>query len=142
MTVPAAGRNTRGQLLAAADAYFTAIQTEGTAQYRPAPFAEGMNRYENGVQTTNVPMDGQAPASAAEQLEKAIFKGFDVTDRRYPVVDVEDGTVLGIVVFRGGPPPRKTTLLLSEIFKVTGGQIRQIRAVMLDLPMNARTGWN
>lgn len=140
--VPAAERNTRQQLLAAASAYFTAIHTEGTAQYRPAPFGEGMNRYENGVQTTNVPMNGHKPTTAAQQLDAAVFKGIKVMDRRYPVVDIEDGTVLGIVTFRGDSPARKTTLLLSEIFKVTDGKIRQIRAVMLDRPLNAQTGWN
>ena len=140
--VPAAQRATREQLLAAADAYFVAIHTEGTPQYKPAPFGEGMNRYENGVQTTNVPFNGHEPTTAGQQLDKAVFKGIKVTDRRYPVVDVENGTVLGIVTFRGDSPERKTTLLLSEIFKVTGGKLREIRAVMLDRPLNAKTGWN
>ena len=45
---------TREQLVAAATAYFDAIQTEGTPQFKQAPFAPGMKRFENGLQTTNV----------------------------------------------------------------------------------------
>jgi hypothetical protein len=33
-------------------------------------------------------------------------------------------------------------LLLAEAFKVTGGQLQEIRAVMLNLPNGASTGWN
>jgi L-amino acid N-acyltransferase YncA len=140
--VPAKERNTREELLKAADAYFVAIHSEGTPEYTPAPFGKGMNRYENGVQTTNVPFNGHGPTTAGEQLDKAVFKGVKVMDRRYPVVDEENGTVLGIVTFRGDAPDRKTMLLLSEVFKVSGGELREIRAVMLDRPKDAKTGWN
>ena len=34
-----------------------------------------------------------------------------------------------------------STLLLAEIFKFTGGQLREIRAVILNLPNGAGTGW-
>ncbi len=34
-----------------------------------------------------------------------------------------------------------TTLLLAEMFKVTGGKLREIRAVILNLPNGAGTGW-
>jgi hypothetical protein len=139
--VAAGERNSRKELLAAANAYFTAIHTEATPQYQPAPFGEGMNRYENGVQTTNVSMNGHGPTTAGEQLARGAFKGVKVMDRRYPVVDVDNGTVLGIVTFRGDPP-RTTTLLLSEVFKVSGGKLREIRAVMLNRPAGAPTGWN
>jgi hypothetical protein len=140
--VPVVKRHTRQELIAAADSYFTAIHTESTPDYKPAPFADGMNRYENGVQTTNVSFNGRPPSTAGEQLDRGAFKGVRVMDRRYPVVDVENGTVLGIVTFRGDSPPRTTTLLLSEVFKVTDGKLQEIRAVMLNRPLDIKTGWN
>ena len=34
-----------------------------------------------------------------------------------------------------------TTLVLAEIFKFTDGKLREIRAVILNLPNGAGTGW-
>ncbi len=142
-TVPAAQRHTRAQLVAAANAYFTAVQTEGTPEFVQAPFGPGMKRIENGVQTTNVkvnPIMERHTWPPELQLERASYKGTLVTDRRFPVVDTEHGSVLGIVTFRreGEHTP---ILLLAEIFKVTDGKLREIRAVMLNLPNGAGTGW-
>jgi hypothetical protein len=141
--VPPAERHTREELVAAADAYFTAVETEGTPQFEQAPFATGMKRIENGLQTTNVtanPILERHTWSPELQLERASYKGTLVRDRRYPVVDVEHGSVLGVVTFRreGEHTP---TLLLAEIFKVTGGKLQEIRAVMLNVPNGAGTGW-
>lgn len=143
LRVPPAQRNTREELVAAADAYFTAIQTEGTPEFVQAPFGDSVKRYENGLQTTNVtedPIVDRHTLSPDEQLERAFYKGTMVTDRRYPVVDIENGIVLAIATFRRDGPDT-TTLLLSEAFKVTDGQLREIRAVMLNLPNGASTGW-
>ena len=132
------------QLLAAANAYFNAIQTEGTPQFVQAPFAPGMKRFENGLQTTNVtsnPLLERHTWSPDLQLERAQYKGTNVMDRRYPVVDVEHGSVLAIATFRRDGPDT-STLLLAEIFKVSGGKLREIRAVILNLPNGAGTGWS
>ena len=142
--VAKAERPTREELVAAATAYFNAIQTEGTPQFVQAPFAPGMKRFENGLQTTNVtsnPLLERHTWSPDLQLERAQYKGTNVMDRRYPVVDVEHGSVLAIATFRrdGADTP---TLLLAEIFKVTGGKLREIRAVILNLPNGAGTGWS
>jgi hypothetical protein len=142
-TVPPNERHTREQLTAAANAYFTAVQTEGTPEFVQAPFAPGMKRIENGLQTTNVqenPVLERHTWSPDLQLERASYKGITVADRRFPVVDTEHGSVLGIVMFRRAEPDT-TTLLLAEIFKVTGGKLREIRAVMLNLPHGAENGW-
>lgn len=129
--VPASERNTREQLVAAADAYFTAIQTEGTPDYKPAPLAADANRFENGIQTTNVPIPSMnlPAASASEQLDKAWFKGLGIADRRYPVLDEEHGIALGIVLM---PYEPGKSFLLAEMFKVSGGKIREIQAVLVD----------
>ncbi len=57
-----------------------------------------MNRFENGVQTTNVPVLGSPAMSGAEQLDKGIFKGLTVDHRRFPVADRENGVVVGMVL--------------------------------------------
>ena len=49
-----AERHSRAELVAAADAYFTAVQTEGTPEFKQAPFDPALKRFENGQQTTNV----------------------------------------------------------------------------------------
>lgn len=142
-TVPEAQRHSRAELVAAGDAYFTAVQTEGTPEFVQAPFGPGMKRIENGLQTTHVthdPIMERHTWSPELQLERAAYKGTQVTDRRYPVVDVEHGSVLGIVTFRR-EGPHTPTLLLAEIFKVTDGKLREIRAVMLNVPNGAGTGW-
>jgi hypothetical protein len=142
-TVPPAERHTREQLVAAANAYFDAIQTEGTPQFQQAPFAPGMKRFENGLQTTNVtekPVLERHTWSPDLQLERASYKGTMVMDRRFPIVDVEHGTVLAVGTFRREGPDT-STLLLAEMFKVTGGKLREIRAVILNLPNGAGTGW-
>jgi hypothetical protein len=139
-----AERPSRAQLVAAATAYFNAIQTEGTPQFVQAPFAPGMKRFENGLQTTNVtsnPLLERHTWSPDLQLERAQYKGTNVMDRRYPVVDVERGSVLAIATFRRDGADT-STLLLAEIFKVTGGKLREIRAVILNLPNGAGTGWS
>ena len=74
------------------------------------------------------------------QLERASYKGTMVMDRRFPIVDLEHGTVLATATFRREGPDT-STLLLAEMFKVTGGKLREIRAVILNLPNGAGTGW-
>jgi hypothetical protein len=143
-TVPVGERHSRAELVAAADAYFTAVQSEGTPEFVQAPFDPAMKRIENGLQTTNVeknPIMERHTWTPILQLERASYKGTRVTDRRYPVVDTEHGSVLGIVTFRREGPDTPV-LLLAEIFKVTGGKLREIRAVMLNVPNGAGTGWS
>lgn len=141
--VPPDDRHTREELTAAANAYFTAVQTEGTPEFVQAPFDPHMKRIENGLQTTNVEKDPVLERHTWPpdlQLERASYQGTMVTNRRFPVVDTEHGSVLGIVMFRRAGPDTPT-LLLAEIFKVTGGKLREIRAVMLNLPHGAENGW-
>ncbi|HMB73998.1 MAG TPA: hypothetical protein VKQ06_10530 [Gammaproteobacteria bacterium] len=141
--VPVSERHTRAELVAAADAYFTAVHTEGTPEFAQAPFGAGMKRIENGVQTTHVtenPIVDRHMLSPGEQLERAFYKGIMVVERRFPLVDIEHGIAVGIAAFRRQGTD-STTLLFSEIFKVTGGELREIRAVMINLPRGASTGW-
>jgi hypothetical protein len=138
--VPAAKRATRQDLIAVGDAYFTALHTAGTPAYRRTPLGEGMNRYENGRQTTNVAANADriTPRDAQTQLDSALFGAIRVESRRYPVVDTENGTMLGIVVFQY-PTSSRPPEIISEVFKITGEKIREIRAVMVK---RRSTGWD
>lgn len=142
--VPPAQRSSREELVAAADAYFTAIETEGTPGFEQAPFGDGVKRFENGLQTTMVtenPIVDRHMLPPEVQLERAFYEGTKVRDRRYPVVDTEHGTVLAVATFRRDGPDTPT-LLLAEVFKVTERKIREIRAVILNVPNGAGTGWS
>jgi hypothetical protein len=136
--IPPSERASREQLEAAANAYFTAVQTEGSKDYKAAPLASDMNRFENGEQTTNVPVMGQPAMSGAEQLDKGIFRNLTLTDRRFPVIDRENGVVLGVFVMHAAPDE----ILIAEMFKVAGGKIHQVQAVMVNQPPGRSTGWN
>jgi hypothetical protein len=139
--VPEPQRATRLQLIAAADDYFTALQTEGTPAYQPAPLAPEANRFENGLQTTNVPFDlfHKPAATAQQQMDEAWFKGWVVKDRRYPVLDEPHGIVLAIALMQVSP---SQAVLLSEMFKVSDWKIRQVQAVLVGVPHDGPTGWN
>ncbi len=139
--VPDPERATRLQLIAAADNYFTALQTEGTPAYTPAPLAHDANRFENGLQTTNVPfaLFHKPAATAQQQMDEAWFKGWTVKDRRFPVLDEDHGIVLGLALMQVSP---SQAVLLAELFKVSDWKIRQVQAVLVGVPHDGPTGWN
>jgi hypothetical protein len=60
-------------------------------------------------------------------------------DTMRALFDTEHGVALGIAVFRfAGEGP---TLLLAELFKATGGELREIRAVVRGIPKATGAGW-
>jgi hypothetical protein len=139
--VPDAEQSTRSQLIQDASAYFTAIQTEGTPDYKAAPIAPEMNRFENGVQTTNVPVMGNPAMSGSEQLDRGIFKGLVIDHRRFPVVDTEHGVVVGMMFMHAKENAQLVSILIAEMFKISGAKIRQVQAVMVNVPNDSTTGW-
>jgi len=139
--VTESARSSREQLAAFANAYFTAVQTEGSKDYQAAPLAADMNRFENGVQTTNVAVLGMPAMSGAEQLDKGIFKDLIIDHRRFPVVDRENGVVLGMVLMHAKMNGQVGGILIAEMFKVAGGKIHQVQAVMVNVPNDSTTGW-
>ncbi len=139
--LPESQKTARAQLIKQASAYFTAVQSEGTKDYRAAPLAPDMNRFENGVQTTNVPVMGNPAMSGAEQLDKGIFKGLIVDHRRFPVVDTERGVVVGLVLMHANMNGQMGGILISEMFKIAGNMIEQVQAVMVNVPNDSDTGW-
>jgi hypothetical protein len=139
--LPESEKTARAQLIKQASAYFTAVQSEGTKDYRAAPLAPDMNRFENGQQTTNVPVMGNPAMSGAEQLDKGVFKGLVIDHRRFPVVDTERGVVVGLILMHANRNGQMGGILISEMFKIAGNKIEQVQAVMVNVPNDSDTGW-
>ena len=146
-------RSTRETLVAVANRYFDAISAGDPAV---AAFHPDCNRYENGVRTTNQPP--RFATSCSEGIRRLVYMR-EGRERRFPLVDVDRGLVLGIVAFdlpsmnevrtiRGQRVefsdarqllPR--TIFLYELFRIDEGRIRAIEAVMIDRPLGDRLGW-
>jgi len=140
-----AEQNSRYELMAAADAYFRAFQTEGTPDYIRAPLLPSTLRFENGVQATNIDLKVHKATTAAEQFDNAMFKGTKIYDRRYPVVDTETGVVMALVRFHSptDPParsnPARGDAFVCEIFAVEQGKIVEIQATWIQPPQQLPT---
>ena len=155
-----ASRASRAELVAAADAYFDGVQDDDADRI---PAADDCPRIENGVRTVLNPAgEGHGPESPLEGEKLALsirdqvrLIGFPaierIRDRRYPVIDVERGLVLGVVLFDHPGPVRglagtarfaaPNSYLIWELFKVSGGLIRHIEAIMAMFPYGMRSGW-
>jgi hypothetical protein len=113
-------RSSRDVLVAAANAYFDMFfDPQGTE----VPFAIPCNRWENGTRTTRDDCSNMGPAGAG---------GMQMTHRRFPVVDLEAGIVVGFVLFAD-------SLLDFHMFKVRDDLITQIQSVIG--PRANPTGW-
>jgi hypothetical protein len=133
-------------LIAAAESYWRAFQTNGTKDYHRADLLPDARRFENGVQTTGMVRDGEF-VSTARGFDDGRFIGRNLWDRRYPVVDTERGIVLSIVRFglKSGMASQSTATandrLVAEFFAVKSGMIQEIHAVLFNLPDSEPTGW-
>ena len=133
------------RLIAAAESYWRAFQTNGTKEYHPADLLPDARRVENGVQTTGLVRNG-VYASAAQGFDEGRFIGRNLWDRRYPVVDQERGIVLTILRFglKNGVKSQSTATandrLVAEFFVVKHGMIQEIHAVLFNLPDSQPTG--
>jgi hypothetical protein len=157
--VPEAERASREQLVEAANLYLDGIlQADGSM----IPVADDCIRMENGVQTVLNPEATGIRAEArdrgtwrlgvAEQVDARIFTDIEAArDRRVGAIDEERGLVFVIFVFdhagpltsRGGQSRfrRPNSMMVAEIWKVQGGLIRQIEAVLDVFPYGMLTGW-
>jgi hypothetical protein len=112
-------RMTRDQLKSVVDLYIGYL--DGKTGGDGVPFDTNCVRTENGVAT--------ASGIASFQLQSW---GFDVV-ARYLVFDEEYGIVWGMFPFSQDA----TALVVGEAFKVIGGKIMMIRAVMANMPAKA-----
>jgi hypothetical protein len=121
--LPASARLPRDRMIAIVSSYFDGI----TSHDGEVVLAhEGCNRYENGTKIT-----GRRGGDNDDCV--AGLQGFDlanVAGRRIPLVDDEQGVVLGMAVFirkPGSPRPRNA---FSEWFLIDDGRIRDIWTAM------------
>lgn len=145
-SIRVADRDSYYGLIAAAESYWRAFQTNGTEEYHPADLLFDAHRFENGLQTT-----GQFPngtfRSAPDGFDTGRFIGRNLWDRRYPVVDEERGIVLSIVRFglKDGMESQSAVTandrLVGEFFQVKNGMIQEIHAVLHNLPDEIPSVW-
>jgi hypothetical protein len=146
LSIPVAERDSYYELIATAEGYWRAFQTNGTPDYHPARLLPDARRFENGLQTTGMVRDGQY-VTAQSGFDAGRFVNRNIWDRRYPVVDEERGIVLSIVRFgiKGGAQSQSAITsndrLVAEFFAVKRGYIQEIQAVLFNLPDAQPTGW-
>jgi hypothetical protein len=134
-------------LIAAAEGYWRAFNTNGTPEYRPAEFWPTVPRLENGYKTTDVAFQNNPATSAAEQFDTGLHAGRNIWDLRYPVVDEEYGVVMSFARFglKSGITPNRpaqaATRLVAEFFAVRKGQIWDIQAVMVNRDEKLPSAW-
>jgi hypothetical protein len=164
-TVPPEKRLSREELIAITDLYFIGIVHDNGDMI---PFDDKCNRIENGLQTTNnlppgIPAsskDAPPPQNAREQINNKVFAYItSVLPRHYTVIDEErqitfgtfmfnhTGTIKSVTLSNGKiiemiPAARRPfSVIVSELFKIENSKIRQIEAVMTQVPYGAGTGW-
>jgi hypothetical protein len=146
LSIREADRDSYYGLIAVAEGYWRAFQTNGTPDYHRTNLLVDTKRYENGLQTTGMVRDG-AYVSAAAGFDAGRFVGRNLWDRRYPVVDEERGIVLSIVRFglkdglKSQSVATSNDRLVAEFFAVKNGMIQEIHAVLFNLPDAQPTGW-
>jgi hypothetical protein len=127
--VDPSARMPREALTKIVDSYFNGIETsDGSA----IPFADSARRNENGTVT----------GMGTGLKNVAMFSYIDKIDRSYVLVDEERGNVLPWVLFQ--IPSGLTgsrTLHLAELFKVEGGKIMDVQAIMVNQPLGTPRGW-
>jgi hypothetical protein len=143
-----AERDSYYDLIGATESYWRAFQTNGTPAYHRARLAADSDRFENGVHTTGptVVRNGRLN-DTARGFDEGSFIGRDLWDRRYAVVDEERGVVLTIVRFglKAGAKSQSAATaadrLVGEFFAIQNGWIREINAVLFNMPDARPTGW-
>jgi hypothetical protein len=138
---PIGKHRTRAQLIETAGTYFVGLRSLGTKDFKNAAFSARCDRFENGLQVTNVDFSGHPPTSCTDQfiglnaMMAGPGTGVSIESVRTPVVDVEKGIVLSIAIMAGRS-------LIADMFKVEGDQIRTVQITYKQLPQGSGTGWN
>jgi hypothetical protein len=163
--IPSEQRIGADALVRAGHRYFDGLeQADGSI----IPVTEDCTRHENGTQTVRMAdvshLSGASalvfPLGVREQVDTGYFSYIDaVRDRRIVAVDDARGLVLMIVVFDHSARRRSVavrgvgevelpayhqvpnSVLIAELFKVRGGLIEHIEAVLEFVPYGMRTGW-
>jgi hypothetical protein len=146
LSIREAERDSYYDLIAAAESYWRAFQTNGSPAYHRARLLPNSVRFENGLQTTGLVRDGVFN-DTAKGFDEGRFASRNIWDRRYPVVDEERGVVLSIVRFglKAGAKSQSAATandrIVAEFFAVQHGYISAVQAVLFNLPDAKPTGW-
>jgi hypothetical protein len=142
--IPEAKRPSREEMIKTANYYFAGLQrNDGKGYY---PFTDDCDRFENGMQTTNIP---RTDAATGKTIKMGCKKQFEeglkgivsrVRDRRFVAVDRERGIVFAFGFF--DHENINWTWQLGELFKIENGQIRRIEAVFHRAPYGINSGWS
>jgi hypothetical protein len=139
LSIVEAERDSYYRLIAAAESYWRAFQTNGTEAYHPADLLPDSDRFENGRQMTGHLPNGTF-RDTASGFHSGSFVGRNLWDRRYPVVDEERGIVLSFVRFglKDGMESQSAATsqsrIVAEWFTVKAGMIQEIHAVLFNVP--------
>jgi hypothetical protein len=157
-----ADRPAREDLVKAANGYFDGVARDDADLM---PVADDCVRVELGLQTVLNPdragfpdtfVSGAGPEGLGlgvrAQIRTHAFRYIEeIRDRRFVVADTERGLVLvccffdhpGQVRGAGFHSPYKTpnSMMIWELFKVAGGLIRHIEAIIAAFPYGMRAGW-
>jgi hypothetical protein len=160
--LPAKERVSRADMIRIANHYFTGLDEEDTG--KNVPFDPDCQRRENGAETANS-TDPRASPMAKLGCKAQFDTGFsalvtDVRERRFLVVDEERGLIYTVIFFdhagnvesyttpEGKVVPinatfrRPLTFMIGELFRIQKGKIRQIEAVLLEVPYRMPSGWS
>lgn len=146
LSIAESERDSYYRLIAAAESYWRAFQTNGTEAYHPADLLPDTSRFENGLQTTGLLPDGTF-RDTATGFHQGAFIGRNLWDRRYPVVDEERGIVLSMVRFglKDGMESQSAATtnsrIVAEFFTVKSGMIQEIHAVLFNVPDDLPPVW-
>src|SRR5690606_28619525 len=134
-------------LVAAAESYWRAFNTNGTDEYHPAALWPNVPRVENGVETANIAIGEGAPTSAAEQFDLGLHAGRNAWDLRYPVVDEEYGVVMSVARLglktgaRPLRPEHAAERLVVKLFAIRKGLIWDIQGVTVKRAEALPSAW-
>lgn len=146
LTIAEPERDSYYRLIAAAESYWRAFQTNGTPAYRPADLLPDINRFENGLQTTGYLPNGTY-RDAADGFHRGAFLGRNLWDRRYPVVDEERGIVMSMVRFglkdgmESQSAATSNSRIVAEWFTVKKGMIQEVHAVLFNVDDDLPPVW-
>jgi hypothetical protein len=169
--IPDAQRMSREALIRTANMYFSGMEkNDGKGVYpftddcsriengsltTNVPVPPGETRPDPKTATTY-----SSAWSCREQFESGLIHFvWRIRDRRYVAVDRERGLVFAFAFFDHalgrdrtfrapdgrtvtGGPPDPWTWQIAEIFRIEGGRIRQIEAVLLRAPYGMNSGWS
>lgn len=156
--VPEDRRVGRERMISLADGYFDTLQLNDGTLF--THFTDDCDRIENGLQTTNVEIEGYpiARMGTADQFRLGQYKYDDrLRDRRFPLVDEQKGLVLAAgfidhsgklteVTWTDGSKHSSIftyphSFALLELFKIEDGKIADIEAVFVTVPYNMVSPW-